>query len=285
MKKGKPGPSQIVGRSSRPNLLAHSPNQLSRSSVVRENVPKVRKSATARHASGAELAANAASFAYLPFETAHPIWLKDHVAASSGERRRRLEEGGHGHAEKEMLRTVWLPAFGHLEHLHPEFEITDFQGGSRFIDLAYIRPPHRVAIEIDGYGPHWKDASRRQFCDERVRAAHLINDGWIVIRIGYDDLKDRPRLWQQILQQLIGNLYGQVRTQDAELYSQEQEILRLAARLERAIRISDVRAFMQCGYIVARRLIRQLEDKELLLPVGGGLSRAHCWVIKGSQQH
>ncbi|WP_052486900.1 hypothetical protein [Gordoniibacillus kamchatkensis] len=37
---------------------------------------------------------------------------------------------------------------------------------------------------------------------------HLLNDGWIVVRIGYDDVRERPRLWQQLLQQMMGRLFG-----------------------------------------------------------------------------
>lgn len=142
------------------------------------------------------------------FEAAHRQWRDGHLAGRSGERRRRLEEG-HAHAEKEMLKHVWWPAFGSLEHLHPEYEVTDFREGKRYIDLAYVRAPFKIAFEIDGFGPHVRDLSRRQFADQWVRHMHLINDGWIVVRIGYDDVKERPRLWQQLIAQLIGRLYGE----------------------------------------------------------------------------
>lgn len=216
------------------------------------------------------------------FELEHRNWLEEHIKRSKGERRRRLEEGGHGHAEQETLRMVWMPAFGHLKYLFPEYEVTDFQGGTRFIDLAYVRPPHRIAIEIDGYGPHLRDASRRQFCDERVRSAFLLNDGWMVIRIGYDDLKERPRLWQMILQQLIGKLYGHGDESERQLYSEEREIVRLASELGRPIQMGDVKRFLQCGYLRARRILDQLEQKKVMVRVGGGAKRSHGWVLRHS---
>jgi hypothetical protein len=277
MKDQQPDAARFNTFQSKPDARSSDPQH--RSVSVPGNGRVVRKSILSRQSSNAD--ASAASFAYLPFETAHQLWLADHAAASSGERRRRLDEGGHGHAEKEMLRKVWLPAFGHLEHLHPEYEVTDFQGGARFIDLAYIRPPHRIAIEIDGYGPHLKEASRRQFCDERVRAAHLTNDGWTVIRIGYDDLKDRPRLWQQLLQQLIGKLYGHPGARDDEPFSQEQETVRLAVRLDRPIKLSDVERHFQCGYRRARKLIDNLEERGVLEKAGGGRVRIHAWKLSG----
>lgn len=214
------------------------------------------------------------------FELEHRAWLEGHIVSRKGERRRRLAEGGHGHAEKEMLRAIWHPAFGHFRYLHPEYEVTDFHEGTRFIDLAYLRPPHRIAIEIDGFGPHQRDVSRRQFCDERVRSAFLVNDGWIVVRIGYDDLKERPRLWQQLLQQLIGKLYGHADAPAETLYSEEREIVRLAASFDRPIRLADVKRDMQCGYVKARKLLSQLEKKEVLRRVGGGSNRAFGWELR-----
>ncbi|CAM3835328.1 DNA-binding response regulator [Cohnella lubricantis] len=213
------------------------------------------------------------------FELEHRVWLDEHMRRSKGERKRRLENGAHGHGEREALRTVWVPAFGHLEHLHPEYEVIDFQGGTRYIDLAYLRPPYRIAIEIDGYGKHQRDITKREFCDDRVRSAFLINDGWLVIHIGYDDLKERPRLWQMILQQLIGKLYGHEDKIENKLYSQEREIVRLASELGRPVLLGDVKRFLQCGYVNARKAVRQLEDKQILVRVGGGKKRAYGWVL------
>ncbi|WP_276354705.1 hypothetical protein [Cohnella caldifontis] len=98
------------------------------------------------------------------FEQEHRKWLDSHLARRKGERKRRLE-AGHAHAEKEMQRKIWIPVFGNLEYLHPEYEVRDFL----------------------------------EFCDERIRHMHLVNDGWIVIRIGYDDIVERPRPWRQLL--------------------------------------------------------------------------------------
>lgn len=58
------------------------------------------------------------------FENAYDAWLQIHSNARSGERLRRLKDG-HRHAEKEMLRHIWWPAFRQFNHLHPEYEVTD----------------------------------------------------------------------------------------------------------------------------------------------------------------
>lgn len=59
------------------------------------------------------------------FEQEHRKWLDSHLKRRSGERKRRLQ-AGHAHAEIEMLKKAWMPAFGHLQHLHPEYEVRDF---------------------------------------------------------------------------------------------------------------------------------------------------------------
>ncbi|WP_326075629.1 hypothetical protein [Paenibacillus alba] len=92
-------------------------------------------------------------------------FLSGHLARRSGERYRRLKEG-HGHAEKTFLLHVWWPAFGNFKDLHPEYEVKDFRDGLRFLDFAYLRPPLKLAIEIDGYAAHSSQMSRTQFSDQ-----------------------------------------------------------------------------------------------------------------------
>jgi hypothetical protein len=177
---------------------------------------------------------------------------------------------GHHHAEKEMLRQIWWPAFGQFQYLHPEYEVTDFRQGPRYLDFAYIRPPVRIDIEVNGYGPHLRDITRRQFCDQYVRQMHSVNDSWIVVNIGYDDIKERPRLWQQLLQQMMGRLFGDPDRQVDEADCMEREVVRLALRLGRPIKLKDVEIALQCGYRYARNLMQHLVEKRWLVPHGGG---------------
>jgi hypothetical protein len=188
------------------------------------------------------------------------------------------------HAEKEMLRTVWWPAFGHFQWLHPEYEVIDYRGGSRFLDFAYIRGHVRIAIEVDGYGPHQRDLSRKQFCEQWVRQTHLTIDGWVFVRIGFDDVKERPRLWQQLLQQLVGRLFGNVAAQEQELDYMEMELIRLAARMPRPLKRVDVEQHFHCTYRKARSLIQRLENKQWLMPAGTGSQRTHAWRLQSSRK-
>ncbi|RUS45505.1 hypothetical protein [Cohnella sp. AR92] len=79
-------------------------------------------------------------------------FLKEIMAKANKELKRRIEDP-QSHAWKEALKRLWHPAIGHFKNLHPEYEVTDFLDGKRYIDLAYIRPPYRIAFEIDGRSP------------------------------------------------------------------------------------------------------------------------------------
>ncbi|XEC95339.1 hypothetical protein AB6A23_01805 [Paenibacillus tarimensis] len=95
------------------------------------------------------------------FNKTHSEFLTKHLKQSTGNRLKRLQtENGHGHAEKAFMRTVWWPVFHHFDGLEPEYELRDFKDGVRFLDFAYISGSMKLAIEIDGYGPHWRDLSR-----------------------------------------------------------------------------------------------------------------------------
>ncbi|WP_342779106.1 hypothetical protein [Paenibacillus hemerocallicola] len=115
------------------------------------------------------------------FESDYESFMRNHAHERDGERLRRLMDG-HGHAERTFLERVWWPSVGSFDWLHPEYEVSDFKDGYRYLDFAYIRFPYRIGIEIDGYGPHLRDVSRTHFADQLMRQNHLVIDGWRVIR-------------------------------------------------------------------------------------------------------
>ncbi|WP_337104423.1 DNA-binding response regulator [Paenibacillus sp. YIM B09110] len=214
------------------------------------------------------------------FEETHMQWYEKHLMQRKGERLRRLKEG-HAHAEQMFVRNVWWPAFGHFANLHPEFEIKDFSEGFRYLDFAFVKNHVRIAIEVDGYGPHVRNISRRQFSDQWVRQMHLTNDGWIVVRVSYDDIEQRPRLWQQLLQQMMGRLFGESEWR-AELIAEERDIIRLVRHLDRPVQLIDVRNLLGCGYRTARNLLLELEQKGWLQTAGRGTKRIHSWRLAPS---
>ncbi|WP_240041267.1 DNA-binding response regulator [Paenibacillus ginsengarvi] len=171
----------------------------------------------------------------LTVETAYTAFLLRYQEKRSGESGRRLQEGL-GHAEKLFLGSVWWPAVGHFDHLHPEYEVYDFKDGTRFLDFAYLREPFQVCFELDGYGPHLRDTSRWQFADQLWRQNHLVIEGWKVIRFAYDDIQDKPRRCQQLIQQLLGKWFGDDIRNSPKLTLKQREIIRFAIHAGRPIR-------------------------------------------------
>ncbi|WP_282941404.1 DNA-binding response regulator [Paenibacillus sp. RC67] len=176
----------------------------------------------------------------MSFHSAYQEMIKRHEQKRTGERLRRLNER-HGHAERMFMEHVWWPAFRDFENLHPEYEVQDFRDGVRFLDFAYVRGPLRLAIEIDGFGPHYQKMSRTQFSDQWIRQNHLIIDGWKVLRFSYDDVNDRPRMCAQLLQQFMGIWVTRKIEKAGLLTIEEKEIIRMAVRLNHSFISPDGR--------------------------------------------
>ncbi|MDB5054835.1 MAG: hypothetical protein JWM44_2885 [Bacilli bacterium] len=214
----------------------------------------------------------------MSFEFAYSEFIKFHEKKLRGESLRRLKEG-HGYAEKLFLEQVWWPAFGHFENLYPEYEIYDFRDGIRFIDFALLRDSHHLAIEIDGYGPHSQKMSRSQFSDQWMRQNHLIIDGWKILRFSYDDVKERPRMCEQLIQQFMGKWFSKSLKEPGQLSSEEKDILRLSLRLKQSITPKDVCTLLNIEQQKARKLLHALIEKQFLVPGGRGRQRLYCYKL------
>jgi hypothetical protein len=201
------------------------------------------------------------------FEEEYQIFINTHLLARTGERLRRLQEG-HNQAEMLFLKQVWWPSFYHFRYLHPEYEVNDFKDGKRYLDFAYIRPAIRICFEIDGYGSHLKNISRWQFSDSLERQNQLVIDGWTVIRFSYDQVKEKPRRCQQVVQQVIGRWLGDELDQTS-LSIVEKEVLRLAIRKGEAISPIEVEKCLRLSDKTVKKVLSQLVDKKMLIPASG----------------
>lgn len=212
------------------------------------------------------------------FQIAYDAFIAAHLAKREGNRLRRLKEGL-GFAESSFLRYIWWKLFENFTDLHPEYEVKDFRDGTRFLDFAFLRHTLKLAIEIDGYGPHYNDLSRVQFSDQLIRQNHLVLDGWKVLRFSFDDVKNRPRMCEQIIQQLIGKYFADLYIQTNSLTFMEKEIIRLANTLERPIKPLDVQNLLHFGQGKAQRILKDMSAKEFLMPAGQGTSRIRSYSL------
>jgi hypothetical protein len=203
------------------------------------------------------------------FEEEYQVFLNAHSNVRTGERLRRLEEG-HSQAEMLFLKQVWWPSYFHFRYLHPEYEVDDFKDGKRYLDFAYIRPAVRICFEIDGYGPHLKNISRWQFSDSLERQNQLVIDGWTVIRFSYDQVSEKPRRCQQIVQQVIGRWLGDELDQ-TPLSILEKEVLRLAIRKGEAVSPIEIEKYLQLTDKTVKKVLSQLVDRKMLIPASGNM--------------
>ncbi|MFC5405436.1 DNA-binding response regulator [Cohnella soli] len=205
-------------------------------------------------------------------------WMAGLLTLSSGERKRKLLRD-RPHAETAFLIHVWWPTFGHFNHLEAEFEIRDFKDGWRYLDFAYITEGFKICIEIDGFGPHARNINRTQFADQLMRQNHLVIDGWIVIRFSYDDIIERPRFCQQIIQQLFGKLGIMGSHALPSLTPLQSAIIRLAASLPVPLKPQDAAAQLNVHRITIARNIQPLVQMGLLIPTRSDVKRVCSYRI------
>lgn len=209
------------------------------------------------------------------FDEAHQAWFAAIQRTREGKSKEMLEKG-HAHGERLFLKHVWWPAFRSFDHLYPQYEVRDFADGIRYLDFAYLRPPFRICIEIDGFSYHVEKVSRTRFADNVIRQDHLVADFWLVLRFSYDDIKDNPRRCQQTLIGFIGRLFREP-AMDLELTPIEKEVVRIAARSVKPITPADVHLSLQVCDKTARAALKALVEKRLLEPAGGGVQRVRSY--------
>ncbi|WP_090646631.1 hypothetical protein [Paenibacillus sp. UNC496MF] len=200
------------------------------------------------------------------FEHAYERMMQASIETASEERRRRIK--AHDQAEKEFLAKVWWPAVGNLDDLPPAYELVDLTGGTRFADYAYLPPlSFRLIIEIDGFGPHWRDISRWKFADDLQRQNHLLIDGWHLLRFAFDDMKEKPRRCQQAVLLGLAKWGGKVRTEETVLSIMERGLLHLL--IESRGELSPTEAAEKAGFNerTARKAFGTLEAKGIVHPI------------------
>ncbi|TFE26925.1 DNA-binding response regulator [Cohnella luojiensis] len=214
------------------------------------------------------------------FEEAYGHWLASQRRGRKGESLRKLDED-HGHAEKLFLQEAWWPAVGNLDYLFAEHEVANYRNSSYYLDLAYIRSPYKLDLEIDDFSSHAKNVTRRGFEYEKERQNQLIDEDWKVYRFSLDTLKERPLHCQQSVLRTLGRLYGGKSTAqtDSRLPLKQREILRMSIRLERPITPIEVCVQLGIGNRLARMILHELVEKELLENGGGGSMRTRNYRI------
>ncbi|AIQ17786.1 hypothetical protein H70357_14790 [Paenibacillus sp. FSL H7-0357] len=217
----------------------------------------------------------------MEFEAAHRLFIEQHTSERSGERKGRLVRG-HNFAERLFLQNVWWPLFESLEHLHPEYEVYDWNRKSQFLDFAFLpQNGGRFGIECDGFQSHVKDMDREKFSYSLNRDSFLTGMGWRMLHFSFDDVQQRPEVCRMLLQLVLAPHLAR-KTLAADILSEEKEVLRLAWRIAKPLRPKDVCNHFQINYRTGRRLLQSLSDKGLLKPVNSK-QRVRFYEVKAMQ--
>ncbi|WP_164667866.1 transcriptional regulator [Virgibacillus doumboii] len=197
-----------------------------------------------------------------PFEQAIDEWLQKNISEEKNPRRREILKKGLGHGSVELLRRVWYPAVGNFDHLYPEWEVRDFNGGYRYLDLAYMPGGAKGGIEVQGYGPHARDLDTRRFKDLCWRHSLLALDGWTFLPIAFLSIRDEPQRCQQLILAFIGKFISS--ETPSSLTPAETEIIRFARRILRPFTPVEVANHLNVSDRHARRLLRKMVDSKNL---------------------
>lgn len=212
------------------------------------------------------------------FEEAHQVFIERHLALRSGERKGRLLRGHH-FAEKLLLQNVWWPIFGNFDHLHPEYEIYDWNRKSQFLDFAFLPSYGRFGLECDGFQSHVKDMDREKHSYSLNRETFLTGMGWKMIHFSFDDVQNRPEVCRMLLK-LVLSPYLIFNSSTPSLSPAQKESLRLAWSLGRPIRPKDVVDRYKVNYRTARKWLHELVELGKLRPHIGGKYVCHYELVE-----
>lgn len=201
------------------------------------------------------------------FERKYDEWINGLLAEPLNARRRELLEKGLGHGTIEFLRCIWFPVIGNFNHLHPEWEVRDFNNGYRYLDLAYMPGGVKGGIEIQGFGPHARDLDVKRFKDLCMRHSLLALDGWMFLPIAYLSIKEEPKQCQQLILSFVGKFLST--DVHADMDWAEAETVRFARRLLRPITPTELAAHLHLSDRHTRRTLHGLVEKQILVVVGG----------------
>ncbi|UNK21372.1 hypothetical protein MNQ98_23135 [Paenibacillus sp. N3/727] len=159
--------------------------------------------------------------------------------------------------------------FGNLDHLHPEYEVYDWNRKLQFLDFAFMPPFGRFGIECDGFQSHVKDMDRERFSYALNRDTFLTGMGWKMIHFSFDDVQNRPEVCRMLLQLVISPYLLRNKTVSS-ISPVERDVLRLAWSMGKPLRPKDVVDCYQVNFRTARKWLQVLVEKGLLRSIVQG---------------
>jgi hypothetical protein len=205
------------------------------------------------------------------FEEEFEKLLEVQKAAATGQRSEMLNRNLTG--TKLLMKNLLLPVFGKSDGMVLEYEMTGPSGVKIFGDVGL--PSLRLIVEEDHFITHAEKVTRDRFSFERARARSVAVNLFIYFPYSRDELEKRPEESQRSLYELLGKLGTKEGTGLMKLPVYEREVLRCAWLRGQTFRLGDVSEWLLLGRETCRKIIWEMQKKELVCSVGGGPKRCY----------
>ncbi|BBI31392.1 hypothetical protein [Cohnella abietis] len=209
------------------------------------------------------------------FEKKYADFWKEQVRGVSGQRLEMLQRDLTG--TKKLLEGVLLPVFGSFEELSLEYELVSLSGTKIYGDVCH--PQLRLVFEEDHYVTHAEKITRDRFSFERARARSVAVLGYTYFPYSRDELEKKPEFCQRNLYELIGRIGGVEKSGLYHLPVYERELMRFAILRNKPFQLPVACEWLQLKREACRKIIKNLELKDMLYPLGGGSVRCHEFMI------
>ncbi|WP_239617794.1 hypothetical protein [Cohnella mopanensis] len=209
------------------------------------------------------------------FEKEYELFWKKQVKGVGGQRLEMLQRDLTG--TRKLLESVLIPVFGSFEDLEIEYEMVSLSGTKIYADVFHSRL--RVVFEEDHFVTHAEKITRDRFSFERARARSVAIFGYIYFPYSRDELDKKPEFCQRNLYELIGRIGIAEGTGLLELPVYEREAMRFALLRNKPFQMADICTWLHLKREASRSVLRNLESKGLVYPVGGGSTRCHAFMI------
>lgn len=203
------------------------------------------------------------------FKKDYELWMHKQIEQENNHRRREILEKGLSHGSVEMLRAIWYPVVGNFDHLYPEWEVRDFNGGVRYLDLAFLPGNMKGDIEIQDYRTHARDLDSRRFKDLCRRQSLLSLDDWIFLPIAYLSIREEPEFCKQLILSFIGKFLSF--DTDPRLNCLEAETVRYARRILRPFTPYELATHLRVTDRYTRNVLHRLVEENHIVVVSGNV--------------
>jgi hypothetical protein len=209
------------------------------------------------------------------FEEEFVAFWKEQIRSADGQRLEMLHRDLKG--TKILLEKVLLPVLGSFEGLVLEFEMVSLSGTRIFGDIFH--PSLRVVFEEEHFVTHAEKVTRDRFSFERARARSVAILGYIYFPFSRDELEKKPDFCRRNLYELIGRFGNAERNGLMGLPIYEREIIRCAMLINKRFQLAEATVWLQLKRETCRKVLRDMESKSLIRPIGGSLSRCYQFMI------